>query len=439
MTINKSIFNKYYLSISLISMFLIILIFYTSSSFTKSANDDKLVVIYFADNISFAHQKIINNFNKKYEGKVKVVPIDLPFIKFSTNERKELLTRSLRSKSDRIDVFAVDLIWVKRFAKWSLKLENYFPKDQLDKYIPYSLESCYYDNSLYALPMYIDISTMFYRDDLLRKIPDYSLIKSKLQSSITWEEFINLGNRLREYKDRFYTFPADEYEGLICSFIELVLSQNPNYFSSTKINFNVPEIKKSLKLLIDLVNKYRLTTRNVVGFKEQESYKYFLNNDGLFVRGWPSFIKDFRNIEHDTLKDEFIKQVPLPHFQNSKPSFTFGGWNLMISKYTSHPAEALEFIKYISSEESQKVLYQDGAYLPIIKSVYNSNESDVELKKLTYFYGLFKSGVHRPYWKNYTRVSDILANVINKVIRNELTVDEAVVNLNKKLNSEKLD
>jgi multiple sugar transport system substrate-binding protein len=32
-----------------------------------------------------------------------------PFQKFSTNERKELLTRSLRSKSDRIDIFSVDL------------------------------------------------------------------------------------------------------------------------------------------------------------------------------------------------------------------------------------------------------------------------------------------------------------------------------------------
>src|SRR5512140_3173445 len=74
--------------------------------------------VYFADNISKAHRVIIAEFNKRHAGSIEVVPVDLPFDKFSTNERKELLARSLRSKSDKIDIFAVDLIWVPRFARW---------------------------------------------------------------------------------------------------------------------------------------------------------------------------------------------------------------------------------------------------------------------------------------------------------------------------------
>ena len=439
MKFEKTIFNKYYLTISLISVLLIILIFYSSSSFISSNNDKKLVVIYFADNISVAHQKIINNFNKKHEGKIKVVPIDLPFIKFSTNERKELLTRSLRSKSDRIDVFAVDLIWVKRFTKWSLNLDNFFSQSQLNKYIPYSLESCYSDNSLYAVPMYIDISTMFYRDDLLKKYPNYNVIKSQLDSSITWEDFIKLGLASTAFKEKYYTFPADEYEGLLCSFVELILSQDKNFFKGSSIDFNTPEMKKSMTLLVNLVNRYKLTSKNVVNFKERESYKYFLDADGLFVRGWPSFIKDFKNIYHDSEKEKYIKQVPLPHFKNASPSFTFGGWNLMISKYTSHPNEALEFIKYISSEESQKILYEEGAYLPVINKLYDTEAVKKIDVRLNNYKKLFAHGVHRPYWKNYTRISDILSNVINKAIRQELSVDEAILLLNKKINSEKIN
>ncbi|MCB9069591.1 MAG: hypothetical protein H6629_17535 [Calditrichae bacterium] len=67
--------------------------------------------IYFVDNISQAHSELINRFNAEYSGRIEVVPVDLPFEKFSTNERKQLLAKSLRSKSDRIDVFAIDLIW----------------------------------------------------------------------------------------------------------------------------------------------------------------------------------------------------------------------------------------------------------------------------------------------------------------------------------------
>lgn len=79
--------------------------------------------IYFADNISIAHEALIKRFNETYRGEIEVIPVNLPFSKFSTNERKELLARSLRSKSDLIDVFAVDLIWVPRFAKWCEPLD----------------------------------------------------------------------------------------------------------------------------------------------------------------------------------------------------------------------------------------------------------------------------------------------------------------------------
>ena len=77
---------------------------YNSGSFVKK--------IYFVDHISAAHQKVIDKFNEKYKGQIEVVAINLPFVKFSTNERKELLARYLRSKSDRIDIFSVDQIWL---------------------------------------------------------------------------------------------------------------------------------------------------------------------------------------------------------------------------------------------------------------------------------------------------------------------------------------
>jgi hypothetical protein len=58
------------------------------------------VQVYFADNISHSHKLVIEEFNRLYRGKIEVIPDNLPFEKFSTNDRKELLTRSLRSKSD---------------------------------------------------------------------------------------------------------------------------------------------------------------------------------------------------------------------------------------------------------------------------------------------------------------------------------------------------
>ena len=113
-----------FILISVLAILLFILS-YSLFPFNSSPSvESQLVIIKYADNISPAHQTVVNNFNKEYEGRIKVETINLPFTKFSTNERKELLTRSLRSKSDKLDLFAIDLIWSARFAKWAESLDK---------------------------------------------------------------------------------------------------------------------------------------------------------------------------------------------------------------------------------------------------------------------------------------------------------------------------
>ena len=96
----------------------------------SSPKKKEISEIYYADMITAAHRILINKYNKLNEGKVKVIPIDFPNFDFSTNERKEMLARLLRGKGDGIDVFAVDVVWMQRFAKWSEPLNNYFTKDE---------------------------------------------------------------------------------------------------------------------------------------------------------------------------------------------------------------------------------------------------------------------------------------------------------------------
>ena len=154
-----------------------------------SGNSDSVVTtIHYVSHISAAHQKIIDRFNKKYEGRIQVESINLPFEKFSTNERKELLARYLRSKSDRIDIFTVDQIWVPRFTKWSLDIDDYFNRDERNKLLDYGMETCVYNESLFAVPLYIDVSVMYYREDIINSLPDNKSIKRKIEKSITWKD-----------------------------------------------------------------------------------------------------------------------------------------------------------------------------------------------------------------------------------------------------------
>jgi multiple sugar transport system substrate-binding protein len=140
-----------YVAISAAVIIALLLLTYISTPVVNRSGQ-RVKKIYYVDNISSAHKKVIARFNEKYKGQIEVEAIDLSFDKFSTNERKELLARYLRSKSDRIDVFAVDQIWVPRFAKWGIPLEKLISPNQKNDLLDKALESCYYEGNLVAVP-----------------------------------------------------------------------------------------------------------------------------------------------------------------------------------------------------------------------------------------------------------------------------------------------
>ena len=413
------------LSTILVTVF-ILFTFIFSPNGLNSGSSSKQKTIYFVDHISSAHQKVIDLFNQKYKGSIKVETINLSFDKFSTNERKELLARYLRSKNNRIDIFSVDQIWVPRFARWSIPLQNIIGSAEVNSIIPNALETCYYKDSLVAVPLYIDISIMFYRDDLLRKLADYAGLIKVINQSITWDKFIELSKRFNSQQNPFYIFQADDYEGLICSFTELMANQkNPIVDKNNKLLINTPEGKKALQLLVDLVNKYGASPKEVTYLKENESFRYFAKNNAVFVRGWPSMYNNKNEYLPDSIR-YFLKMAPLPHLRNTMPASVYGGWNLMVSKFSKQIPEVMKFVRFLLSEESQKIMYEEGRYLPINKNLYDDETFLKQHQEMKFFKELYKTGVHRPFLEDYTNVSNILSYYVNSAIKGDISVDQAL-------------
>jgi len=107
---------------------------------------------------------------------------------------------------------------------------------------------------------------------------------------------------------------------------------------------------------------------------------------------------------------------------------------LMISKFSKNVDEAVLFIKYLVSEEAQSILYLEGGYLPINNSLYQSPED----YKLHFYNELMKSGVYRPFLENYTKISDIIVEYLNRAIKKEITVEQALAGAKKKIINENI-
>lgn len=414
------------LLVVLVTMATVILWYVLNPGALTPTARNRVARVYFADRISSAHRLVIDRFNELHRGAIEVVPVDLPFEKFSTNERKELLARSLRSKSDKIDVFAVDLIWVDRFARWCEPLDNAIGPAYRGRVIPVALQSCVSDSSLVSIPLYIDIGLMYYRKDLIDRLPDAAAVEDTLARSITWPEFLRLRSRMGYEGKPFYVFQAYDYEGLLCNYLEFVVGHDPRALSSNTIDLRSPVARSSLQMMVDLVSRDGISPSAVTGFDENRSYQYMLDHDAVFVRGWPNFVENFQNAYPDTMKLHQIRTAALPHFPGVPPTSVFGGWNLMLSKYSLHKPEALEFVRFTQTKEAQTIMYETGGFLPTSNEVYQDTAYMRAHPQLAYYYTLLQRGFHRPALVDYTRISDILSHYIHRAITRELSVEEAL-------------
>jgi multiple sugar transport system substrate-binding protein len=417
---------------------LILIIFYFNPLPILSREEPQPVQLYFADHISVALDLVIRKFNEKYKGWIEVIPVDLPFNKFSTNERKELLARSLRSKSGRLDLFSIDHIWVPRFAKWSEPLDEYFSPAERAEILPYAFSSCSYDSVLVSVPLYIDIGMMYYRRDIIERLPDAGQIEEKLKKSITWDEMLHLRDRLQYRGKPFYIFQANDYEGLVCNYFELLAGRDKQMFARNTIDLHSPTARAALQQMVDFVNKDNISPARVVELDENSSYRYMLDHDAVFVRGWPNFIENFRKMYPDTVKVNHLGRAALPHFPGQEPTSVYGGWNIMLSKYSTKKKEALEFVKFLQTIEIQELLFEVGGYIPVNNAVYADSQYMSRRPELAYYRQLLDHGFHRPSLIEYTKISDIISHYVHRAISNELSVDEALNKASEMISSNKV-
>ena len=392
--------------------------------------------IYFADRITDAHRILIDRYNAMNAGKVKVIPIDFPNKDFTSNERKEILARSLRGEGDGIDLFAVDVIWVQRFAKWCEPLEGYFSPEELSGIIPDGLYSCYADHKLVAVPLYLVQGVMYFREDLLKRVGGGDEIIRHVEQGMTWTDFVDLREKLK-WKGPFFVFTAADYEGLICTYLEALLSLKPDYFTTYGFDFETPQARSALQLLVDLVQRFHASPEDVTRFTEVPSYEYFIRNDGLFIRGWNSFDRDFQNAPYDRAKEGLLRKAPVPYLSSGKPSSMFGGWDLMVSKFSKKKQAVIEFVKFLLRPDSQELFYSQSGFCPVVKSFYEDSSSVRQHPEVIGMEERMRTGVHRPPDKDYTNYSKIMSRYFAQAIRKEITVDDALESVNRAILSEK--
>ena len=386
-------------------------------------NTDGVERVYFADNIGVGHKEIIRQFNEVHAGEIEVIAIDLPFNKFNTNQRKELIARNLRSRSSRIDVFSVDLIWVPRFTKWAEPLAPLFSPQFLGTLVPQPLETCYVNDILYAIPLYTDVGALFYRKDMILNLPDGEAINDRIQESITWEELLAI--RARHFPGQSIYIPqARAYEGLICNFNEILGQPLQNLETGELLDLTDSIVVARVRFMQEMFSS-NFAPSAALQMAEDECIRYALEHDTPFVRGWPT-VNNEDDQRFDPLTFQKMAIAPVPHFEGGSSTPVFGGWNMMLSKHSPVKEAAILFMKFAASMEGQEIFYEKEGLLPIQIEFYNRPVVDARQERLEFLQSMMERGLHRPILNDYTLISDILANRLHQILAGELEVESGM-------------
>ncbi|HMN28967.1 MAG TPA: ABC transporter substrate-binding protein, partial [Caldilineaceae bacterium] len=292
------------------------------------------------------------------------------------------------AQSGDVDIIQMDVIWPGILAEHLVDMKPYLEKEGVDinQYFPRIVENNTVDGALVGIPLFTDAGLMYYRTDLLEKY-------GYANPPTTWKELDEMATKIQEGERAAgnpdfwgFVWQGNAYEGLTCDALEWQVSNGGGEIveQDGKISINNPDAAAAFDRAATWVN--RISPPGVVSYKEEDSRGVWQAGNAAFMRNWP-YAFSLGNAADSVIKDKFaVIPVVKGDGANARNADTLGGWQMSVSKYSTHLDEAAKVAVCLADKDAQKIRATQGSLLPTIGDLYK--DPDV-LKANPYFGQLF--------------------------------------------------
>lgn len=382
----------------------------------NSKNPKKTLVFSYGGN---DHREFFRTNIELFQKEHPDIEVKLQQLPTATDYQRSIYKTSLAANESTVDVFYADMVWTAEFASSGniLPLDYYFTEDMQKDFLPNSVQACYYDSRVYAVPSRIDAPLLYYRSDIISIPPR------------TWDEMLQLisENKDNPYINYSYIFQGYTYEGLVCNALEFIWNNGGMVTdSSGNIKINSLQARKALQVFVDIANSNK--TKDCFNFQEDDSWMAFQDGSALFMRNWPYVFEQLSGATSKMRGKFGIAPLPIGP-DGSKSTGTLGGWNFMINKNTKDPSAAWEFVQWMSNYESQLRDSILAGSIPTRKAIYDDPNFIAELPWISDYKEIFENAQIRPASPNYSLISDSLQSNFKAALTKRITVDEALCNI----------
>jgi trehalose/maltose transport system substrate-binding protein len=298
----------------------------------------------------------------------------------------------LAAQSADIDVYRLDVIWAPQLASHFIDLGPHVA-DIVDDFVPAAIESQTVDGKLVALPMFLGAPALYYRSDLLDQYGE--------AVPTTWQELTDTAGRIMAAERAAgndgmfgFVFQGAAYEGLTCNAQEWIHSSGGGRIVELDgaIEINNQAAADALSLAASWVGT--IAPEGVLNYKEEDARGVFQSGNAVFMRNW-NYAYALAAGEDSPVRGKFGVSI-LPAGPGGQSTATLGGWHLGVSRYSEHPEEAIELVRFLNNYENQKERAIVTSRPPTLNAVYADPDVAAEQEFIPLWKPVVDNALPRP-------------------------------------------
>lgn len=368
----------------------------------------------------------------EYEKRTPGVKIAVEVGGATSEAQQQYLNTVLTSKDSALDVVLIDVIRPAQWAAagWAEPLDAYLGADKakvMSQYMKAYADANTVNGKVISLPYFADSQFLYYRKDLLTKY--------KRPVPKTWDELMETSQIIMAGEKnpnlRGFETAGAPIEGTVCTFLVPLWGEGGDMLKNGKLNLDTPEARQPFQLLGRL-KQAGVMSPNVGEIVTDRIRINFQAGNLIFAQTWGYVWNRSQNDADSKVKGN-VGVAVLPASKTGKSATCIGGWQLAVSAFSKNKAEAVKFVRYLSSPEVSKMQAIAASHLPVFPSVYKDKEVVAANPWFEFAGPIVETARSRPVTPRYQEVSDAIRSNMNAYLSGTKTTDVALGDMKKRL------
>jgi multiple sugar transport system substrate-binding protein len=325
----------------------------------------------------------------------------------AAGQRHQLYVQWLNAHASEPDVLQLDVVWTPEFAAagWIASLDAFHPP--LDAFFSAAVTPGRWNGSVFALPWFVDVGTLYWRTDLMAHAPR------------DLPELVELAARARDQQAIPYglVWQGARYEGLVTVFLEYLGAFGGRILDDRgRVVVDADPAVRALTSMRDAIAVDRIVPLAALTWQEEQTRFAFQNGQAAFMRNWPYAYALLQDASQSRVAGRF-GVTSMPGAAGGAPTAALGGSALAVNAHSDQPDDAYQLIAFLLEPEQMVERARIAGQYPSRRALYDTPELAAALTvPPADALAVIERAVPRPVTPVYNELSEILQVSLHRAL-----------------------